>query len=224
LKDRISKKWAAFWMQRAGITFSGRMAARLAGWFAPPYKGRTFLAHITRDGYYIAPSAAIHHDRLDIAENVFIGERVVIYQADRQSSVRIGRGTHIHSDTIIETGLEGRLIIGSDTHVQPRCQFSAYAGSIEIADRVQIAPFCAFYPYNHSYVSDDPIKSQPLRTKGGIVIEDDVLLSVGVYVLDGVNIGKGAVIGAGAVVTKNIPAKAIACGNPARVIQYRKQV
>jgi acetyltransferase-like isoleucine patch superfamily enzyme len=219
--ERIKKKWAVFWMRRSGITPSGRLAACMAGWFTPPYKGRTCLAHIGRNSY-IAPSASIHHGRLDMADNVFIGERVVIYQTDIESSVYIGRKTHIHYDTIIETGSGGRLTIGTDTHVQPRCQFSAYVGFIEIGDRVQIAPFCAFYPYNHSYGTDEPIKSQPLRTKGGIIIEDDVLLSVGVYVLDGVRIGKGAVVGAGAVVTKDIPQNSVVYGNPAKIMQSRE--
>ena len=207
-------------MRYASLTPSGKVATRLAGWFVPPYKGRTYLAHIGQN-YYVAPSAIIHHDSLDIGDNVFIGERVVIYQSGNDGSVQIGRDTHIHMDSIIETGSGGRLTIGIDTHIQPRCQFSAYAGSIEIGDRVQIAPFCSFYPYNHSYLTDEPIKRQPLRTKGGIVIDDDVLLSVGVHVLDGVTIGKGAVVGAGAVVTKDIPERAVACGNPAKVIQMR---
>jgi len=46
-----------------------------------------------------------------------------------------------------------------------------------------------------------PIRKQPVKTKGGIVIGDDAWLGVGVIVLDGVKIGKGAVIGAGSVVT-----------------------
>lgn len=40
-----------------------------------------------------------------------------------------------------------------------------------------------------------------------------------VTVLGGVTIGEGCVIGAGAVVTKDIPADAIAVGNPARVLR-----
>jgi len=42
-------------------------------------------------------------------------------------------------------------------------------------------------------------------------------------VLEGVHIGKGAIIGAGAVVTKDVPAYAIAVGVPARVIRIRGQ-
>ncbi len=209
-------------MRYSGITPSGRLATYLAGWFTPPYKGRTQLAHIGPKGY-VAPDATIHHNSFNMDNNVFIGERCVVYQAKDGGPVNIGEGTHIHRETIIETGSGGSLSIGLDTHIQPRCQFSAYIGAIEIGNRVQIAPFCAFYPYNHSYVSGEPINRQPLRSKGGIIIEDDVLLSVGVYVLDGVTIGKGAVIGAGSVVTKNIPEKAIAYGNPAKVIQARDE-
>ena len=37
----------------------------------------------------------------------------------------------------------------------------------------------------------------------------------------GVRIGAGAVIGAGSVVTREVPAGAIAVGNPARVVRRR---
>ena len=40
-------------------------------------------------------------------------------------------------------------------------------------------------------------------------------------ILEGVEIGDGAIVGAGAVVTKSIPAYAIALGNPATVVRYR---
>ena len=44
------------------------------------------------------------------------------------------------------------------------------------------------------------MKDQPLTGKGGININEDVWLGVGVIALDGVDIGRGAVIGAGSVV------------------------
>jgi acetyltransferase-like isoleucine patch superfamily enzyme len=170
---------------------------------------------------YIAPSASIHHENFHIENNVFIGDRTVIYQARDGGLVEIGKGTHIHSDVIIETGFGGSLTIGADTHIQPRCQFTAYVGSIEIGSGVQIAPNCSFYPYNHSFAPGELIKNQPLKTKGGIVLEDDVWLGVGVIVLDGVRIGKGAAAGAGSVVTQDIPEETIAVGIPARVVKRR---
>lgn len=49
----------------------------------------------------------------------------------------------------------------------------------------------------------------------------DVWVGANMSVITGVEIGSGAVIGAGAVVTKDVPAYAIAAGNPAKVVRYR---
>ena len=53
----------------------------------------------------------------------------------------------------------------------------------------------------------------------GAVIGDGVRLEAGCTVLGPVHIGSGAVIGAGAVVLKDVPAGAVAVGNPARIVQ-----
>lgn len=219
--SKLQKRWAWFWMKFASLNRVGRIAASCATWFAPPYKGRTYLAHLTKNSY-VSPNATIFHNELELDHNVFIGERVVIYQAQNGGAVKIGGRTHIHREIIIETGDGGSLIIGNDTHIQPRCQFSAYKGSIIIGSNVQIAPFCAFYPYNHRFESNKAIMDQSLFTKGGIVIEDDAWIGVGAIVLDGVRIGKGAVVGAGSVVSDNIPDDSIAAGVPARVVKMRK--
>jgi acetyltransferase-like isoleucine patch superfamily enzyme len=96
---------------------------------------------------------------------------------------------------------------------------SAYKGSIIIGRGVEIAPNCAFYPYNHGIEPGEPISRQPLQTKGDIIIGDNAWLGFGVIVLDNVKIGKGSVIGAGSVVTHDIPDGSIAVGVPARVIR-----
>jgi phosphonate metabolism protein (transferase hexapeptide repeat family) len=54
-----------------------------------------------------------------------------------------------------------------------------------------------------------------------VVIGHDVWIGHGAIVLPGRRIGTGSVIGAGAVVTKDIPAYAIAVGNPARLLRPR---
>jgi acetyltransferase-like isoleucine patch superfamily enzyme len=207
-------------MQFSGYNSIGKIATGLASIFSPPYKGRGPLARMNSKGY-ISPSASIFHNQLQLDENVFIGDRVIIYQASEGGAVKIGKGSKIHLGTIIETGSGGRLNIGADTHIQPRCQFSAYAGPIEIGCGVQIAPYCSFFPYDHQFLDSQSIKDQPLQSKGGIRIEDDAWIGVGAIILDNVCVGNGAVIGAGAVVTGDIPAFSIAVGNPAQVIKMR---
>jgi acetyltransferase-like isoleucine patch superfamily enzyme len=218
----VKAMWARFWMRHAGLGPLGRVATRLASLFSPPYKARAHLAHLSVKGY-IAPSASIYHDGLELKEHVFVGDRVVVFGGQGGGRVSIGRGVHIHCDCIFETGFGGSVTIGDGTSVQPRCVFSAYLGSITIGSSAQIAPNCAFYPYDHGVAPGELIKNQPLRTKGGIVIGDDVWLGFGVIVVDGGRVGDGAVIGAGSIVTRDIPQDAIAVGAPARVLRSRER-
>lgn len=51
-----------------------------------------------------------------------------------------------------------------------------------------------------------------------VVIGRGVFIGARVIILKGVTIGDRAIIGAGAVVTKAVPARSVACGNPARVL------
>jgi acetyltransferase-like isoleucine patch superfamily enzyme len=215
--------WTRFWMHYAGKTFFGRMATRLATWFVPPYYGRCYLARLNRKGY-VSPSATIHHCGLALGNNVFIGDRVIIFNHGDGGPVKLGEGVSVMDETIIQTGLGGSLKVGSNSHIHPRCQISAYISPICIGRDVQIAANCAFYPYDHGYLPDKGIMGQPPKTKGGILIDDGVWLGFGVIVLDGVRIGKGAVIGAGSVVTHDIPDGAIAVGVPARVVKMRNHL
>lgn len=59
------------------------------------------------------------------------------------------------------------------------------------------------------------------RSKGSIVIKDDVWVGANSLILSGVTIGQGAVVAAGSVVTKDVPPYAIVGGNPAKIIRYR---
>jgi acetyltransferase-like isoleucine patch superfamily enzyme len=210
-------------MRFAGLNGFGRIAICLATWFAPPYYGRCYLARLNQKGY-VAPSATIYHNDLRLGNYVYIGDRVVIFRDKDGGPVELCEGVHVHGETFIQTGCGGSLKIGSNSNIHPKCQISAYLSTVLIGCNVQIAPNCAFYPYDHSVAAGELISEQPLQSKGGIIIEDDAWLGFGVIVLDGVRIGKGAVVGAGSVVTHDIPDEAIAVGNPARVIKMRSEL
>ena len=218
----IRRQWARFWMNRAGLGPGGRLAMRIATLSSRPFKGRCYLANITSKPF-VSPSAVLDHEGLRLGRSVFLGDRVVVHRTTDGGPVELGDGVHLYGDSIVETGQGGSLFIGAETHIQPRCQLSAYRGSIRIGERVEIAPNCAFYPYDHGVVRGVPVRVQPLTSRGDIVIGDDVWLGFGVVVLDGVRIGDGAVIGAGAVVTQDIPSNAIAVGVPARVVRSRPE-
>ncbi|WP_336127219.1 CatB-related O-acetyltransferase [Mesoflavibacter sp. CH_XMU1422-2] len=64
-------------------------------------------------------------------------------------------------------------------------------------------------------------KKSKERTKGPVIIKNDVWIGDGVKIMSGVTIGNGACIGAGAVVTKNIGDYEIFAGIPAKRVGYR---
>lgn len=213
--------WIRICLKFAGRSLPGRVAYALAALAVPPYKGARSLASKTHRGF-IAWTAKLHGASITLGSQSFVGDAVVLFQGEDGDDISIGEKSSINQGCIVETGQGGRVTIGKGTHIQPGCQLSAYKGSLTIGDGVQVAPSCAFYPYNHGFDTGTPIIKQPLTSKGGIVIEDDVWLSYGVVVLDGVTIGRGAIIGAGSVVTRDIPANAIAAGSPAKVVKMRE--
>ena len=91
-------------------------------------------------------------------------------------------------------------------------------GKVKIGNNVQIAPNVGLYTAGHPVHPDS--RNSGYEYGIDITIGNNVWLGGGVIVLPGVTIGDNAVIGAGAVVTKDIPANAIAAGNPAKVIRY----
>lgn len=199
----------------------GRWALRLAWALTGPYKDKRLLAQLTHRPV-VSPFAQVRCADLVIGAGSFIDDGVVIYSHTPDSGVRIGSGVHIYRGTIIEVGQGGRVEIDDGCHIQAGCNLKGFLGSLRIGKHVQMAPRCAFSPYDHNFDDRDrPIRQQGIRTRGGIVVEDDVWFGVGVTVLDGVTIGRGAVIGAGSVVTSNVAPYAIVAGVPARLLRYR---
>jgi acetyltransferase-like isoleucine patch superfamily enzyme len=220
ISGMLTRLWVRFWMRFAGMSIGGQVATRLATWLAPPHKAGVALASMNRRGY-VAPGAIVYHGRLKLGDHVYIGDGVTIFQRPTGGAIEIGDHVYIYRDVILETGYGGHLTIGARSSIHPRCQLNAYVAPIEIGSGVMLAPNCALYSYDHGLAPDQPIRKQPVESKGAIVIGDDTWLGFGAIVLSGVRIGRGAAIAAGAIVMHDVPDGAIVAGAPARVVRFR---
>lgn len=90
-------------------------------------------------------------------------------------------------------------------------------GKVTIGDNVQFAPNVSLYTAGHPIHPDS--RNSGYEYGIGITIGDNVWVGGNVVINPGVHIGNNAVIGSGSVVTKDIPDRVIAVGNPCRVIR-----
>lgn len=138
-------------------------------------------------------------------------------------SITLGEHVNIEPFVILEAQRGGTITIGSNSGINAYSVVYG-AGGVTIGDNTHIACHTVIVANNHNF--DDLTKNiheQGITTKG-IVIGNDVWIGAGARILAGVHIGDHAVIGAGSVVTKDIPANAVAVGVPARVLRMRGEI
>jgi maltose O-acetyltransferase len=106
--------------------------------------------------------------------------------------------------------------MGKNSCVNFECYLDNRRG-IYIGNNVGIAHNVKIYTLGHD------INSPSFQTKGApVVIEDNVFIFSNALIMPGVTIHEGAIVLPGAVVTKDVPARNVVGGNPARVVKERK--
>lgn len=174
-----------------------------------------------------------------IGDNVRISFSVQIENAEK---IRIGDNTTIDHYCLIKSSASGYIHIGKDCYIGRSAELIDAGGFIEIGDRVQLGSFnfitgqgglkigdaALFAPgvsvIANQHTFDDPeipVRDQPERSQG-ISIGRNGWIGIGATILDGVSVGENAVIGANAVVNKDVPARTVAAGVPARIIKEIK--
>ena len=147
-----------------------------------------------------------------IAPNVKLGKNVKIFEFVNLYGCEVGDESKIGAFVEIQKGVR----IGKNVKVSTH---TFICEGVTIEDDV-------FIGHNVSFINDKYPRST--NAEGNLQTEADWKVvptlvkrgsSIGTSstILCGVTIGEGAIIGAGSVVTKDVPDRAIAFGNPARV-------
>lgn len=135
---------------------------------------------------------SIHIDpRTEIGHHVSIASGTYIYK-----NVKIGNYSYINKNSNVENCIIGNYCsISSNVFISPQ--------------EHNLICFSTYPRFNNTLNSAITI------------IGNDVLVSAGAFIKQGIKIGNGAVVGMGAVVTKDVPPYAIVVGNPAKILRYR---
>lgn len=153
-------------------------------------------------------------DYCRIAPDVKLGENVKIFSFVNLYGCIIGDNTKIGSFVEIQ----------KNVRVGCNCKISSHTficEGVKIEDNV-------FVGHNVTFIND----LYPRATTGDGILqtEDDwrvvptfvqkgASIGSGATVLAGITIGEFAMVGAGSIVTKDVPARAVVAGNPARVLR-----
>ena len=148
--------------------------------------------------------------RIENPEAVSLGAGTIIYPRSWINPVSEWAGIKYNS----EVRIGNRVMIGYSA------QISA-AQSIVIEDDVAISSGCVIVDHIHEYRHlDVPVFLAPLSKPLPIRIGKGSFLGVKCMIGPGVQIGEHAVVAANSVVVNDVPAYAIAVGNPARAVRF----
>lgn len=182
---------------RALLRGNLRVLGPLFGKLREALAARYYLRACTEVGRYVRVAG---RPLVQNAGTLIVGERTII------------QSTTVRSELIAYAG--GRLEIGPRTWIHYGCSIAAH-------ELIHIGADCHLGPYtniidNAYHDIENHLVTPPSRP---VIIGDHVWIGTRVIVLPGVTIGDGAVIGAGAVVTKDVPPRSVAAGNPARILR-----
>ncbi len=130
----------------------------------------------------------------------------------REALGHVGEGVTIRPPFFCDYGYN--ISIGDGSFMNFNCVVLDVV-QVTIGHRTQIGSAVQILAADHP--RDPKLRARLLEFGRPVSIGSNVWIGSGAIILPGVSIGDDAVIGAGAVVTRDVPAGAIAVGNPARL-------
>ncbi len=141
------------------------------------------------------------------------GKVIVVNRGAFRIGARVLIHAH-HAPSVFYVAPGARLEIGARTFIN-------YGADIAATGEISIGPDCLIG--THLILLDNSFHELTARWQmpapNPVRIERNVWIGNRVIVLPGVTIGEGAVVGAGAVVTRDVSARTVVAGNPARVVR-----
>jgi virginiamycin A acetyltransferase len=161
----------------------------------------------------------------EISPEAIVSDDARIYGSLRGTRLVIGPRTQVFDFAIIRAaGGMGDLVLGENVVVGPHAVL--YSGNgLTIGDNSGLGAGVHVAPAHHAVSRRDvPWREQGFKpSRGGITIEEDVIVGLQCVILDGSHIERGAVIGAGSVVRGRIPAYSVWAGVPARMLRTERE-
>jgi len=168
------------------------------------------VINITKESY-IHKSVKLQNVRISgnikIEEGCKLTNSVVLKGS---SFIQIGKYSSFNGPFIDIKALVNNIIIGSFCSIARGVNFQEYNHNLEGVTT---------YLFKKNLFGKNMIDD--VKSKGDIIVGNDVWIGAQCVILSGAHIGDGAVIAANSVVTGSIPPYAIAAGSPAKVIKYR---
>ncbi len=150
----------------------------------------------------IVSTGAIVFAGSHIGARVILGDQSCVRERVRiGNDVVIGRGSYVENDTTI----------GDLTKIQADAYITAYS---TLEDNVFIAP--CVVTTNDNFMGRTERRHELVK---GPTIRRGARVGGGAILCPGIEVGEEAFVGAGAVVTKDVPARMLVVGSPARVLR-----
>jgi UDP-2-acetamido-3-amino-2,3-dideoxy-glucuronate N-acetyltransferase len=204
-------------------------------------------ADVQIGAYVVIHAGTSVGDRCSIADHAVLGKRPLLSshsraRADGLAALRLGDGVSVGTGAVVFAGAEigDSAILGDGAFVRERTtigagsvvgQGSSLDNDVTVGARARIQG--GVYLTAHSVLEDDVFvgpgvlstnddtmgRHGPEMSLRGALLRRACRVGAGAILTPGVEVGEEAFVAAGALVTRDVPARAVVIGQPARVLR-----